>query len=86
LYQDVGPGEAEVSGVEAGEVIAMLAIFLIGVTFGVVVIVSVAIRREDKRCTLTHRSALSRRAPDAAARGARLLTGVGSRNTSPPEQ
>jgi hypothetical protein len=66
-------------GIEAGEVIALLAIFLGGVTFGVLVIVSMAIRREEQRSTLT------RRAPDAAARGARLLTGVGSRDISPPE-
>jgi ABC-type Fe3+ transport system permease subunit len=74
-----------VSGFEAGEVVAMLAIFLGGVTLGVLVLVSWAIRREDRRSTLTRRSNLSRRAPDAAARGARLLTGVGSRNISPPE-
>lgn len=73
-------------GIEAGEVIALLAIFLGGVTFGVLVIVSVAIRREDRRSTFTRESTLSRRAPGAAGRGARLLTGVGSRNTSPPEQ
>jgi hypothetical protein len=72
-------------GIEAGEVIALLAIFLGGVTFGVLVIVSMAIKREDRRSTLTRRSNLSWRAPDAAARGARLLTGVGSRNASPPE-
>jgi hypothetical protein len=68
------------SGGEAAEVIAILAMFLGGIAFGVVIIVSMAIKREDRQLSLT------RMAPDAAARGARVLTGVGSRDVSPPER
>lgn len=68
------------SGGQAAEVIAILAMFLGGIACGVVVIVSMAIKREDKRKSLTCG------APDAAARGARVLTGVGSRDISPPER
>jgi hypothetical protein len=72
--------EAIMSGGMAAEVIAILALFLGGVACGVVVIVSRAIKREDKRRSLT------RRAPDAMTRGARVLTGAGSRDISPPER
>lgn len=65
------------SGGAVAELIALLAIFLAGVTCGVIIIVSRAIKREDRRFTLTGR------APDPAARGARLLTGAGSRTTVP---
>lgn len=68
------------SGGEAAEVIVILAIFLGGVVFGVLVIVSAAIKREDRRGSLTGT------APNAAARGARVLTGVGSRDAGPPER
>jgi hypothetical protein len=66
-------------GGEAAEVIVMLAIFLCGITGGALVIVCRAIKREDRRFSLT------RSAPDAAARGTRVLTGVGSRDCGPPE-
>jgi hypothetical protein len=66
-------------GIEAGEVIALLAIFLGGVVLGLLVVVSMAIKREDRRLTVTQQ------APDAAARGTRLLTGLGSRDISPPK-
>jgi len=75
-----------VGGIEVGEVIAVLAIFLGGGAFGVLVVFSMAIRRGDRRSTLTRRSALSRRAPDAAAHRARPLTGIGSSNISPPAE
>jgi hypothetical protein len=61
------------SGIEATEAIALLAIFLGGVVFGVIVIVSLAIKREDRRLSL------SRKETDPITRGARILTGVGSR-------
>jgi len=61
-------------GSEIAELIALIAIFLIGVTFGVIAAVSQAIKREDRRRSLTHRP------PDAGARGTRMLTGVGSRD------
>lgn len=67
------------SGGEVAEIIVMLVIFLGGVTGGALVIVSAAIKREDKKGSIT------RSAPDAAARGARVLTGVGSRDCGPPE-
>ena len=59
------------------ELIAILAIFLGGAAIGVVVAVSRAIKREDRRLTLTGS------APDAAARGARVLTGAASRDADP---
>jgi hypothetical protein len=59
----------------------MLAIFLCGVTGGALVIVCRAIKREDRR-----RHSLIQSAPDAAARGTRVLTGVGSRDCGPPER
>lgn len=62
------------SGGEAAEVIAILAVFLGGVAFGILVIVCKAIKREDRRLSLKSV------APDAAARGTRLVTGVGSRD------
>jgi hypothetical protein len=65
--------EAVMSGGEAAEVVAILAVFLGGVVSGVLVIVCMAIKREDRRHSLTGT------APDAAARGTRLLTGVSSR-------
>jgi hypothetical protein len=63
------------SGGEIAELIALIAIFLIGVTCGVILTVSRAIKREDRKYTLTGAP------PGAAARGARLLTGAGSRDT-----
>ena len=67
------------SGGQAAELIVILAIFLGGVVFGVLVIVSAAIKREDRGGSLTGT------APNAAARGARVLTGVGNRDAGPPE-
>lgn len=64
-------------GSAAAEVIVLLAVFLGGVVLGLLVIVSVSIKREERRFTLTHQP------PDAAARGTRLLTGVGRRDPSP---
>jgi hypothetical protein len=63
-----------------GEVIVMLAIFLGGITGGALVIVCRAIKREDRRYSLTQS------APDAVTRGTRVLTGVGSRDCGPPER
>jgi hypothetical protein len=68
------------SGGEVAEVIAMLAIFLCGITGGALVIVCRAIKREDRGASITQP------APDAAARGTRVLTGVGSRDCGPPER
>jgi hypothetical protein len=49
----------------------ILAVFLGGVTLGVVAMVAVAVRREDRLYSL------SGAAPSAAARGARRLTRFG---------
>ena len=62
------------SGGVAAEVIALLAVVLGGVALGFLVIVSRSIKREDKR------HSIKATAPDAAARGTRFVTGVGSRD------
>src|SRR6516164_9451298 len=52
----VPPAEAWgglMSGIEATEAIGILAIFLGGIVLGVVLIVSAAIRREDRRFSLS---------------------------------
>ena len=61
------------SGIEATEAIGILAIFLGGIVLGVVLIVSAAIRREDRRFSL------SGAAPACLAQGARMVMRVGSR-------
>ena len=61
------------SGIEATDAIWILAIFLGGIVLGVVLIVSAAIRREERRFTL------GKAAPDVLTQGARMLIGVGSR-------
>jgi len=48
-----------------------------GLTIGVIVMVAMAVRREDRLYSLT------RQAPDIAARGVRRLTGVGLRDITP---
>jgi hypothetical protein len=49
----------------------ILAVFLAGVALGVVAMVAMAVRREDRHFSL------SGAAPSTAARGARRLTGFG---------
>ncbi len=58
--------------------IMLLIGFLGGVLAGIVVIVSVASRREDRYYSLTGE------APDAACRGARWLVGMGARGSGFP--
>jgi len=60
-------------GIEATDAIAILAIFLGGMVLGVVLIVSAAIKREERRFSL------SGAAPDFLTQGARILIRVGSR-------
>jgi len=60
------------SGIEVAVAMALLIAFTGGVVIGVVVLVSVASRREDRLYTLTGE------APDAVCRGARRLIGVWS--------
>ena len=61
------------SGIEATDAIWILAVFLGGIALGVVAIVSAAIRREDRRFSL------SGAAPDSLTQGARILVRFGSR-------
>jgi hypothetical protein len=64
-----------VGGISGGLGLAILAVFLIGVAFGVVIIAAVASRREDRFRSFTGP------APDTATRGARRVFGLGARNT-----
>ena len=59
--------------VMAGVATVTVALFLTGVVTGVIVVVALAIRREDRRYSLV------REAPDRMSRSARRLTGVGRR-------
>ncbi|MGD0065584.1 MAG: hypothetical protein ABSB76_19335 [Streptosporangiaceae bacterium] len=59
--------------------IGMGLVFGTGIMAGIVGMMAVAIRREDRRYTLTGT------APDAAARGARRLAGVGFRDIISPD-
>lgn len=70
-------GSPMMGGGEVAEVVVMLAIFFCGITGGALVIVCRAIKREDRGSSLT------RSAPDAVARGTRVLTGLGSRDCRP---
>jgi len=67
-------------GSNAGLVIVVLAVFLGGVALGVVGMVSVAVRREERRRSLFGA------APNAAARGARRLTGFAGRGMAVSQQ
>jgi len=49
-----------------------------GITIGVIAMVAIAVRREDRQYSLT------REAPSIGARGVRRLTGVGLRDITPP--
>ncbi len=65
------------NGLEAAVAIFLLIAFISGTLIGVVVIVSIASRREDRRYSLAYE------APDAVCRGARRLLGVGTRGGRP---
>jgi hypothetical protein len=68
------------NGIEATDAIWILAIFLGGIALGVVLIVSAAIKREDRRFSL------GGAAPDFLTHGARIVIGVGSRGERTGEQ
>ncbi len=57
--------------------IGMALVFASGVIIGVIAMVSMASRREDRLGTLTGQP------PDVIARGARRLNGVGMRDITP---
>jgi hypothetical protein len=63
------------SSIQAAHAIEILATFLGGITLGVIAIVSLAIKREDRRRSLTGA------APDLITRGARILVRYGSRGS-----
>jgi hypothetical protein len=63
------------SGSAASVAYLILAVFLGGIVLGVVAMVTVAVRKEDRRYSLVGA------APSAAARGARWLTGFGDSRT-----
>lgn len=54
-------------------------VFSLGVLLGILAVIALAVRREDKRYTLT------RQPPDMVARGVRRLVGVGLRDIMPPD-
>ncbi len=59
----------------AGVIVTMaVAIFLGGIVTGVIAVIAVAVRREDRRYTLAVE------APDRLSRNARRLTGMGRRD------
>ena len=58
----------------ASVVVVALAVFIAGIVMGVIVVVAIAVRREDRRYTL------ATDAPDRLSRNARRLTGVGRRD------
>jgi len=59
----------------AGIVAMTVALFLGGIVTGVIVVVALAVRREDRRYSLEGE------APDRISRSARMLNGVGRRGT-----
>jgi hypothetical protein len=67
------------SGIAVAVTIFSLVAFISGVVLGVVVIVAVASRREDRIFSLTGET------PDAVCRGARRLMGAGTRGGWPVE-
>jgi hypothetical protein len=62
----------------AGGVVAIaVAVFLGGMVMGVIAVVAIAVRREDRRYTLAVE------APDRLARNTRRLTGIVRRDLDP---
>jgi hypothetical protein len=69
--------EADVDRIMVAVAIGMALVFASGVIIGVIAMVSMASRREDRLGTLTGQP------PDVIARGARRLNGVGLRDITP---
>ena len=63
-----------------------IAVFLAGIVMGVIVVVCVGIRQEERDFLRTGLVSMTRRAPDRVSGGARSLTGlyVGQRMDSRP--
>jgi hypothetical protein len=60
--------------------IGMGLVFGTGMMVGIFAMIAMAVRREDRRYTLTGQP------PDVAARGVRRLTAVGLRDIIPPDE
>jgi hypothetical protein len=58
----------------AGVVVVAIAVFVAGLVMGVIAVIAIAVRREDRRSTLAFD------APDRLSRTSRRLTGVGRRD------
>ena len=58
----------------AGVVVVAVPVFIAGVVMGIIAVVAIAVRREDRRYTLAVD------APDRLSRTTRRLTGVGRRD------
>jgi hypothetical protein len=65
------------SSIEVAAGIGILGIFVLGIVIGIVLVVSFASRREDRRFSLWGK------APDPACQGARRLLGVWVRGARP---
>ena len=65
------------SSVEMAAGIGILGVFVLGIVIGIVLVVSLASRREDRRYSLWGK------APDPACQGARRLLGVWGRGARP---
>jgi hypothetical protein len=67
-------GTKVLEAIMAGVVAVAVTVFIAGVVMGVIAVVAIAVRREDRRYTLAVD------APDRLSRTTRRLTGVGRRN------
>lgn len=68
-------GTEVLEAIMAGVVIvSAVSVFLAGLVLGVIAVIAIAVRREDRRYTLAVE------APDRLSRGTRLLTGVRRRD------
>jgi hypothetical protein len=67
-------GTRVLEAIMAGVVVVAIAVFIAGVVMGAIVVIAVAVHREDRRCTLAVD------APDRMSRTTRRLTGVGCRD------
>ena len=65
------------SSIEVAAGVGILGVFVLGIVIGIVLVVSFASRREDRRFSLWGK------APDPACQGARLLLGVWVRGERP---
>jgi hypothetical protein len=67
-------GTKVLEAIMASVVVVAVAVFIAGVVMGVIAVIAIAVRREDRRYTLAVD------APDRLSRTTRRLTGVGRRD------